>query len=311
MNISLDRPDISRYPTVEGNWKAPEKGSLTVEFFGTSTLLFRSGETAVMIDGFLSRPSLEHVLSGPIEPDVDVIDDVLSRAGIDALDAVICVHSHYDHAFDSPIIAQKFGAPLIGSSSTANIGRGYGLSEDLLRTVVDGESINFGDIELTFVASIHCPGDVSPGSIDQPLILPATIDAWHSGECYTLVVRHPSGIVLVQASANFVPGKLDGISADTVYLGIGMLGKQDEEFREEYWNQVVRLTGVTTVFPIHWDDFMTPLAGGPLQAQPSVMDDAIAAMEYAFGKGRSDGLTVLLPALWNPVDPFVGPNDAS
>ncbi|MFD8733950.1 MBL fold metallo-hydrolase [Streptomyces sp. NPDC059618] len=273
-------------------------------FFGTSSMLIRAGDTSVMIDGFFSRPSLEEVLAGPIAPDPAVIDACLHRAGVTSLDAVICVHSHYDHAFDSPVVAAKFQVPLIGSRSTANIGRGYGLPENLLRTVHDGESMTFGDLEITFVESVHCPGDLVPGEIEQPVVPPAPYGAWRTGTCYTLLVRHVSGTILVQASANFIPGKLAAHSADAVYLGIGMLGKQDEQFRTAYWHEVVRATGARTVFPIHWDDFMTPLLDGPLQAQPLLMDDVVPAMDFVFEQGRRDGRTVLLPTLWERVAPL-------
>ncbi|MGW0040845.1 FAD-dependent monooxygenase [Rhodococcus sp. NPDC003348] len=310
MTSTPDRPRIDHYPTVEGRWNPPNDDSLTVAFLGTSSLLIRAGETSVMIDGFLSRPSLQQVLGGPIAPDPAVVDACLERAGVDALDAVVVVHSHYDHAFDAPVIAGKFGAPLIGSASTANIGRGYGLSEELLRVVGDGETVSFGSFDISFVETVHCPGDVSPGTIDEPLVPPATADAWHSAECYTLLVRHVSGTVLVQASANFVPGKLEGISADVVYLGIGMLGKQDAAFRDEYWDQLVRATDARSVIPVHWDDFMTPLLDGPLQPQPYLMEDVIPSMDFVFEQGRRDGVTVLLPTLWTPLAPLAGPRTA-
>ncbi|MFD8691387.1 MBL fold metallo-hydrolase [Streptomyces sp. NPDC059651] len=303
---AAERPGIGHYPTVADHWANGPGDSLTVEFFGTTSMLLRAGRTAVMIDGFFSRPSMQEVVAGPIAPDRETVDACLRHAGIDRLDAVVCVHSHYDHAFDSPVVAEKFLAPLLGSASTANVGRGYGLPEQLLRTVHDGETVSFADFDLTFVTSIHCPGDVSPGEIEEPVVPPAPYAAWRSGDCYSLLVRHADGTALIQASANFIPGKLGGHSADVVYLGIGMLGKQDPDFRREYWEQMVRNTGARTVFPVHWDDFMTPLLDGPLLPQPYVMEDVVPAMDFVFERGRLDGLTVLLPTLWTPLTPFTG-----
>lgn len=301
-----DRPSIDQYPTVEGRWNPVPAGSLTVEFFGTTSMLIRAGDTAVMIDGFFSRPPLEDLLGGPIAPSPLIIDGCLDRAGIDVLDAVVCVHSHYDHALDAPLIAARFDAPLLGSASTANIGRGYGLPGHLLRTVHDGETIGVKDLDLTFVESIHCPGDLMPGTISEPVVPPAPVSAWATGECYSLFVRHDSGTVLVHASANFIPGKLGTYHADAAYLGIGMLGKQDTRFRGDYWNQIVRATGARAIFPVHWDDFMIPLNDGPILPQPYAFDDVVPAMDFVFDQGRRDGLTVLLPTLWTPFAPFAG-----
>ncbi|MEV6166102.1 MBL fold metallo-hydrolase [Streptomyces sp. NPDC052052] len=298
-----DRPDLSHYPTTAGRASAPGPDDLTVSFFGTSSMLIRAGSTALMVDGFFSRPSWAQ-LGDPIAPDPAVIDACLERAGVHALDAVVCVHSHYDHALDAPLISAKYRAPLIGSGSTANIGRGYGLPEDLLRTVRDGESLAFDDFEVTLIESVHCPGDLAPGRVEQPVVPPAPFSAWQTGECWSLLVRHASGTTLVQASANFVPGKLSAHSADAVYLGVGMLGQQPSEFREAYWNEVVGATGARAVFPVHWDDFATPLLGGPLPAMPTMLDDVVPAMDFVFKKGEADGVTVLLPEPWTPFAPF-------
>ena len=106
--------------------------ALRVVFLGVSTLLLDDGETAILTDGFFTRPRKLQLL-GKIEPDRELIGRLLERAGISRLAAVIAVHSHYDHAMDSPEVAQRTGALLIGSSSTANIGRGAGMAEDRLR----------------------------------------------------------------------------------------------------------------------------------------------------------------------------------
>ena len=307
MTSAPDRPDISHYPTVEGRWNPAKDDSLTVAFYGTSSMLIKAGQASLLIDGFFSRPTAQKLLGGPIAPEPEVIDACLAKAGIESLDGVVVVHSHYDHGFDSPLIAQKFGVPLIGSASTANIGRGYGVSEDLLRTVDDGQTISFGEFDVTFIESLHCPGDVSPGTIDEPLVPPATFEKWHSAECYTLIIRHATGTVLVQASANFVPGKLDGVTADVVYLGVGMLGKQDEQFRNQYWKHLVQATDARSVIPVHWDDFMTPLLDGPLLPQPYLMEDVVPSMDFVIEQGRRHGVTVLLPTLWTPIAPLEGP----
>jgi L-ascorbate metabolism protein UlaG (beta-lactamase superfamily) len=101
------------------------KKQLTVMFIGVATLLFDDGETAIMTDGYFSRPTQNELRS--ITPDRAAISKALKRAGVTSLAAVIPVHSHFDHALDSPIVAMETGALLVGSSSTANIGRGQGV----------------------------------------------------------------------------------------------------------------------------------------------------------------------------------------
>jgi L-ascorbate metabolism protein UlaG (beta-lactamase superfamily) len=289
---------LADVPVAEGS------GGVSGLFLGTSSVLLRDGDTALLTDGFFTRPGWLRVGLGRIAPDRQVIDACLARAGVGSLAAVVCVHSHYDHAMDAPVIAERLGAPLVGSRSTANIGRGHGLPDALLRTVDDGESLRFGDFEVTFVVGVHCPGDLAPGTIDAPLASPARAKAYRTGEAYSVFFRHPLGTVLVQGSAGFVPGRLEGHRADIVYLGIGQLGRQTDEFRHRYWEETVTATGARTVIPIHWDDFTTPLLTRPLRPFPYFADDFGISMDFLVERSRRDDVRLVLPALWQDMTLF-------
>ena len=297
MRFPLSRPSMVPYAAWAQSGGGSRSGAVRTTFLGTSTVLVRDANTSLLVDGFFTRPGLLRVALGRIGPDRRTIEACLSRAGIGSLDAVLCAHSHYDHALDSPVVADIFDAPLVGSTSTMNVGRGYGLPERLLRPVRDGETLVFGDFEVTLVAGRHSPGDVAPGGVDAPLTPPARYRAWRTGECYSIFFRHPAGTVLVQASANYVPGGLDAHRADTVYLSIGRLGRKSDRFRQEYWRHVVRATGASSVLPVHWDDFMRPL-DQPLRAMPHFMDDIAAAMDFVVQQCRRDGVTLVLPGPW-------------
>lgn len=117
--------------------------------------------------------------------------------------------------------AQETGAHLVGSESTANIGRGLGLPESSLRVVRDGETVTYGSFELTFLDSVHSPGDHAPGTVDRPLVPPARVRAWKTGTAYSVLITHPRGRILLQASANYRPGALRAHDVDLIYLGIG------------------------------------------------------------------------------------------
>src|SRR3970040_1228357 len=132
-------PDLSDHEAYRTADSAPPGRGLTVTFLVVSTLLFDDGETAIMTDGFFTRPGLFSVITR-IRPDSVRIMRTLERAGITRLAAVIPVHSHYDHAMDAPYVAKWTGAELVGSSSTAQIGIGAGLSPDRIRVDPPRES---------------------------------------------------------------------------------------------------------------------------------------------------------------------------
>ncbi len=124
MRPRLGRPSLSRHASLFDLPDAPP-GGLSVTFLGVATLLICDGQSAIMTDGFFSRPDLARSALLPLRSDLVRIDAALSRVGADRLDAVIPVHTHYDHALDSAAVAERSGAVLVGGASAAQIGRGH------------------------------------------------------------------------------------------------------------------------------------------------------------------------------------------
>ncbi|MFD8491883.1 MBL fold metallo-hydrolase [Amycolatopsis sp. NPDC059657] len=294
MKTPFSRPDLSSYPR-----EKPSDGTVRVTFLGVSTLLFDDGETAIMTDGFFSRPGKIKALTSKIGPNREVVTRSLDRAGVSKLAAVIAVHSHYDHAMDTPLVASLTGAQVIGSTSTANIALGQGLPADRIVTPTHGEPLEFGRFTVTLLPSEHSPKPVAPGVISQPLTPPARLSAYEMGECYTVHVGHEGRGIVVNGSAGWVPGALDGYEAETVYLGIGGMGKQSDEFRSTLWREIVTTVGARKVVPIHWDDFFRPL-DRPLVPLPYFADDVAKSMDFLLAQT----VAVELPVAWQVTDPF-------
>ena len=272
-------------------------------FLGVATILLDDGETAILTDGFFTRPSIGQLFFGKIAPDKALIARHLKHAGIDKLAAVIVNHSHYDHVMDAPEVAIETGALLVGSESTANVGRGWGLAEERIRIKPPGSTIEFGKFRVTLLASGHVPPGFPAGEITQPLVPPARVTAYLMGTNYAVLVEHGRSSILINASAGFAPGALAGRHADVVFLGIGMLGKRNLAYMEDYWREVVQTTGARRVIPIHWDNFALPL-DEPLQPIPHLLDDFDATMRFLLEKGAAQGVEVKLPQAWQPIGLF-------
>jgi L-ascorbate metabolism protein UlaG (beta-lactamase superfamily) len=170
--------------------------------------------------------------------------------------------------------------------------------------VASGTSRTFGSFQLTWVASAHCPPDRFPGPIPRPVVPPAKVNAYRCGDAWSIVLEHTSGRTgLIQGSAGFVRGSLDGHRADVAYLGVGQLGLQDEDYIRTYWAETVRTVGARRVVLIHWDDFFRPL-DRPLRALPYAGDDLDATMRVLLPLAERDGVTVHFPTVWRPEDPW-------
>lgn len=279
-----DRPLLSEidwqpYPSYESRPDA-----VTVTWLGVTTLLFDDGNTQVLIDGFISRPSIaDIVFSVGVQSDAAKINQVLDDYQMRRLAAIIPVHSHFDHAMDIGAIANRSSASIIGSETTANIARGAGVPEDQIVIAENGSDYSFGDFSVRIINSTHArlgwgASIPYPGTIDAPLELPAPVSAWKEGQSYSIVVMHPQGTTLVQGSAGFLPGALDDVVADVVMFGAFGLENFGREYTEKFWLSMVTSTGARRVMPIHFDDYTRPF--GHIELGPRILDDFVDTAEW-------------------------------
>jgi L-ascorbate metabolism protein UlaG (beta-lactamase superfamily) len=305
MRLKLGRPDLrdyARYFDVPADSSA---AAPTVTWAGVTTLVIGDGSSALMTDGFFSRPGLLSVGLRPISPSQPRIDGCLARLGVDRLEAVLPVHTHYDHAMDSAVVAERTGALLVGGTSAAQVGRGHGLSDDRLVVATPGTPLTFGAYDVTLVESEHCPPDRVPGVITEPVAPPVRASAYKCGEAWSMLVHHrpTDRRMLIVGSAGFVRGALTGYRAEVVYLGVGQLGLQPESYLVDYWTETVRAVGARRVVLIHWDDFFRPLTK-PLRALPYAGDDLDVSMRVLARLADEDGVPLHLPTLWQRADPW-------
>ena len=271
---SLDAIDWAPYPSVDAS-----PGAVRVTWLGVATLLFDDGETQLLIDGFISRPTLADVVLGkPVKSDAARINYVMDKYGMRRLAAIIPAHSHYDHAMDAGAIANRSSASILGSETTANIARGAGVPEDQIVVVDDGSQFTFGQFTVTMIHSQHAPvgwGGSVPydGTVDEPLEAPAPISAWRVGQSYSIVVAHPHGTTVVQGSAGFREKALADVQADVVMLGVQLIDGLGRKYAEQYWQALVTATGADHVILIHFEDFTRPF--GQIKLLPGFIEDIV------------------------------------
>lgn len=266
--IYFYRPGIEQYAALHYT-APPAAGSLNATWFGTAAVLLSDGRSAIFVDPFFTRPEglINLALNRGIAPDEALIQQWLQRAGVQKLDAVLVSHSHYDHAMDAGVVARLTGARLIGSDSTANIGRGAGLPESQIQVVKSGEPLLAGSYVITFIQSRHAgaTGGKPTGDITTPLVPPAGSLDYKQGGTYSILIEHAQGAVLHHGSAGFVPGALKNRKADVVLLGVALI-----DDLPAYLTEVVDAVGARRVMPTHWDDFSRPL-DKPLRPFPMVV----------------------------------------
>ncbi len=285
---------------------ADAAGQVTVTWLGITTLLFDDGETQIVTDATFSRYSLGQLLFTRLKSDMAQINYALDEFGMDRVRAIIPLHSHFDHAIDAGHVANRTGAVILGSESTASIARGSRVPVDQYQILGFGESRYFGNFTVTLLESRHAPvlGDDDywlPGVIEDPLQQPARVNAWRGGATYAVLIRHPSGTTLVQGSAGYVDMGLDGHEADVVMLGIAGLSGLGRDYTADYWQQTVIRTGATRVYPIHFDNYTSRF--GLVELFPDLVDDVVMSSAWLqeLASASEPPVMVRLPRFGEPI----------
>lgn len=290
--------------------------ALSVQFAGISTLLISDGESKILTDGFFSRPSIFKLLFGKIEPDTADIKWALDRLDADTLDGVFVLHSHFDHAMDAPEVVRLSNSTLYGSSSTAQIGKGWGLADEQIQLYEDKVPIQIGAFRITPILNKHYefPNEAMKkraleGSqeITEPLLPPVGAFEYKMGGAYSLYIEHPKGNLLIHGSAGFEKDVFKDIRPEAIFLGIGGLAKQTEVYQEQYFEELIDKTEARHIYPIHYDAFAgsirLPMLG-PTYLN-NIMMDAKGSLDLCLDASlnRSEVMTHLLPQ-WDKVNIF-------
>ena len=303
-----DRPDMD---TVEflpvDDMAEPMPGVVTMTWLGVGTLLFDDGDTQILVDGFVSRPSLaDIVFRRPVSNDIPLINQVLLDYEMERIAAIIPAHSHFDHAMDIGAIANRSSASVMGSESTANIARGSGVPEDQVLVAEAGIEYAFGEFRVTLLDSPHAPigwRGATPlaGTIDEPLELPASIAEWREGGSFSIVVGHPQGTALVHGSAGYAEQELQELHADVVVMSVAQLKSLGRNYAERYWQALVTSTGAFRVLPIHFDDLTAPF--GEIRLPPRIVDNFPETARWLreFRQTWDQDVSIVMPEFGEPI----------
>ncbi len=238
-----------------------EGAPLRLSWLGTAGYVIETPGACLLVDPFLTRGGLLATAFKPIVPD----EDAIRRHLPPRVDAVLCGHSHYDHAADAPLAARLTGARLVGSASTCAWGRAAGLPENKLVQVPSrGAIVHVGDVEVRFVPSRHGRVKIGPLAVPQ---LPGEVSVtprgpgrvmhYRMGGAFGVLVKAPGITLYHNGSADLIDAELEGERADVLIAGLA--GRRGTE------NYVARLLSALAprvVIPTHHDAFFAPLERG-------------------------------------------------
>ena len=268
------------------------------------------GTTVILVDPYLSRilgppPPLAPPYSrlpGDARPvygwnDVAVPDMAAIDAHVPRADFILVTHTHYDHVLDVPHIALKTHCTVIGTESTENVMRAYGVPEGQLITVRGGEDYDFGVFSVKVIPSLHSPLDhkhyfsseMAPAGMKAPLTL---LQMHPEGGTLAFLIRFQSHKILVFGGMNYIEREIEGLEPNVVLVGAASSRKEIYD----YTGRLMRgLHFPPLVLPTHWDNFFAPYE---VSQQSSV--DALQSFVQEV-RAASPNTKVVVPKYFEPI----------
>lgn len=219
-------------------------GGMTVRFLGINGFEFKSHGETLLIDPYVSRDHRRICI-----PEV-------VRKHVKQADYIILTHSHWDHLADVPEIAKYTDALIVGSETTLNICRHFGIPVSRLRQFENHQTIQLGNFTLTPIRSKHKEPVGYPGRYARPPEKIENVADFVEGGTWALLLTGGGYTILNIGSANLIDKELQGTECD--YLLTSIAGRAPD-----FLTRLLQCVETKILIPTHWDDFFGYLVEEP------------------------------------------------
>jgi L-ascorbate metabolism protein UlaG (beta-lactamase superfamily) len=240
---------------------------LKLTYLGTAGWKIVDGDFTVLVDPYISRIKLgtgpgihpEDTRATVARTDYFVSDTVSIDSLIPRADFILVHHAHFDHLSDVPYIARKTGAKVIGTETTCNILRAYGIPDEQLYPVRGGEDYQFENFSVRVIPSIHSALNdkhyLDSRTYSEVPQAPLRVSEFIEGGSLMFLARFKKHTVLTMGSMNFVERELEGVAPDILLAGVN----QSQLGLYNYNERLLRVTeNPKVIIPTHWDNFRLP-----------------------------------------------------
>ncbi len=240
---------------------------IQLKYFGTAGWEITDGKITVLVDPYITRMKLgtgpgvsdEDTRKTFLRSDVFVSDTLLIDSLITKADFILVHHSHFDHLADVPYIAKKTGAKVIGTETTRNILRGYGVPEEQLYPVKGGEDYQFENFSVQVIPTIHSALNnkhyIDSRTYTEVPKTPLRVSEFVEGGSLMFLARFDHHSILTMGSMNFVERELVGQKPDILLAGVN----RSQLGLYKYNERLLEVTNYPKIIiPTHWDNFRLP-----------------------------------------------------
>lgn len=272
-----------------------QPGELRVTHYGSAAWAMTDGKKTLLFDPYFTRLRYAGKRFGTLPApsavgdsrhayefdEVPVSDTATIDANIDKADFIFLSHSHFNHVMDVPYIAQKTGATVLGTESTANIARAHGVPEERILTVRGGEDYAFDDFSLKVVPSLHSALSeklyYESGVVPRDVQVPMRLCDYVEGRTLAYFIRWGEHRILWFGSMNFIEREVQGLDPTVVFIASSRPRLQIHD----YTGRLLRAVGrPPLVVATHWDIQTFPYGASQdlaLEQSQSFVDEVHAA----------------------------------
>jgi L-ascorbate metabolism protein UlaG (beta-lactamase superfamily) len=214
-------------------------------WLGAAGVELESGGERLLIDPYFSRVPFRYLFFGRPVPSKELILRPLSSAR-----AIMVTHPHFDHLMDVPVVCREFHAAAYGSANTAALLLAHNVPSEKIHIVHPGDRFQDGPFSVEvfsgehgrIVGMIPYTGPL-PGGLKPPLKLRD-----YRMDCMLSFRVSAGGISVLMWNT---PSTAHAPAADALVITITRNPLK--------WKHVIEKVTPSVVFPIHWDDFFSPV----------------------------------------------------
>jgi hypothetical protein len=282
--ISLNQESITEISLSHSGQKTTDSHGLSIKFLGNTTLAIEDNNSGIIIDGFLTRPCLAKLFFGSVRSEPDIVNPILCRAGISKkTQAIIPLHSHFDHILDAPYLAKELDAcivadkvarviskreePLKFCEKNIELGDDNYLYGEFHFRVIDGVHLDNGFVARQ-IAELNDKGEHDSINVNNSIDFSKSqrASSYKEGRTINVFVEHKKNafkIFIVSGSFD----SEDKVSiesfneADVVFMSVPLMNKRKNT---SFYNLVEKLLNKPAmnkekswkkkIVPFHWDN---------------------------------------------------------
>jgi|GEM_PF-1410020 len=233
---------------------------LFLKWYGTTCVSITDGQSVILFDPYLSRPSFWSVLFGSeIKSDPALVRKYIGLFEEEKNKAIFISHTHFDHILDLQNLEQLWDYPQV--YGPMNLKFIDATSENETRKnrkiMTTDKVISVGSFKISALQSQHSPlplgFDFAKGKLSENINLPTSAYQLKAQESFAYLIKHPSGTILFQSGA--VSRESYPVEyVDTLLIGIA--SRKDQDMKAG----ILKKLKAKKIIPIHFDNFFKPLS---------------------------------------------------